>query len=54
VKRLGETLREARKRPAIRDMYDGKTTPQECKELLLTYEFFLSGLSPIKQDDTAK
>ena len=47
-------LGKARKLPAIRDMLDGKTTPQECKELLRAYETFLSGLSPIKQDDTAK
>ena len=54
VKSLREMLSKARELPAISDMLDGKTTPQECKELLRAYETFLSGLIPVKQDDTAK
>jgi hypothetical protein len=53
IKSMREMLKKAREVPPIRDMFDHKTTPQECKELLFAYEL-LSAENPIKKDDTAK
>jgi hypothetical protein len=44
AKSLGDMLGKARKLPPIRDMFDDKTTPQECKELLCAYELLSANI----------